>query len=140
MEDLRYTTFVESLLASLPEIKRKYDAVQEDIDPDVLPYLVVELVLAPLVNDLLASQADADLRRRVFVFLEEMAQTKDIEIVNLLYVGIFEPWSAEPQMFAQAFKYMGTRTKQVASNATHRLGTAFWESAIKSGNRAIPTC
>jgi hypothetical protein len=121
LTDLRYTAFVGSLLAALPEIKRQHDALQKDIGPDVLPYPTVELVLEPFVKDLLRANADADLLRRVFLFLEEMAQAHDIDVVNLLHVGIFEPWAADPETLAHAWKYMGESSKQVASDAAHRL-------------------
>ena len=35
--NLKYSTFVDSLVATFPEIKGKYDLVQEDIGPDILP-------------------------------------------------------------------------------------------------------
>jgi hypothetical protein len=122
LADLHYSTFVTSLLAALPEIKRQHDALQEDIGPAVLPYPAVELVLEPFVKSILARNADDDLLRRVFVFLEEMGRAQDIEVVNLLHVGIFESWAAEPETLACAWKYMGESTKQVAIDAAHRLG------------------
>ena len=121
LANLRYRAFVDSLLVAVPEIKRRHDALQEDIGPDVLPYPTVELVLEPFVKDLLKANPDIELVRRVFAFFEEMAQAQDVEVVNLLHVGIFEPWAADPETLARAWKYMGERTKQIASDAAHRL-------------------
>ncbi len=121
LANLRYSAFVDSLLAAVPEIRRRHDALQEDIGPNVLPYPTVELVLEPFVKDLVKANPDIELVRRVFAFFEEMAQAQDVEMVNLLYVGIFEPWAADPETLARAWKYMGEKTKQIASDAAHRL-------------------
>jgi hypothetical protein len=120
LANLRYGTFVDSLLAAVPEIKRQHDELQEDIGPDILPHLTVGVVLEPFVKDLLKANPDIELVRRVFAFFEEMAQAQDIEVVNLLYVGIFESWVADPETLAHAWKYMGERTRQIASDAAHR--------------------
>jgi hypothetical protein len=118
---LHYGAFVDSLLSALPEIKQRHDALLEDIGPDVLPYPAVELVLEPFVKDLLKAEADDVLLRRVFAFLEEMARAQDVEVVNLLYVGLFEAWVGDPETLAGAWKHMGERTKQIASDAAYRL-------------------
>lgn len=118
--NLRYSMIVDSLLAAVPEIKRQHDALQEEIGPDILPYSTVELVLEPFVKDLLRANPDIELVRRVFAFFEEMAQAQDIEVVNLLYIGIFEAWIADPETLARAWKYMGERTRQIASDAALR--------------------
>lgn len=120
MVNLRYSMIVDSLLAAVPEIKRQHDALQEEIGPDILPYSTVELVLEPFVKDLLRANPDIELVRRVFAFFEEMAQAQDIEVVNLLYIGIFEAWIADPETLARAWKYMGERTRQIASDAALR--------------------
>jgi hypothetical protein len=112
---------VGSLLAAVPEIRQRYDALQEDIGPDVLPFPVFELVLEPFVKGALKSKADTDLLRRVFAFIDEMACASDIEVVNLLHVGIFESWVAEPETLRLAWKYMGKATRQVATDVAHQL-------------------
>ncbi|GEM_PF-905332 len=121
MSDLRYSVFMDCLLAAVPEIKHKYQVLQEDIGPDVLPYPTVELVLEPFVKHLLQANANVDLLRRVFSFFEEMARSQDIEVVNLLHVGIFESWVGDREILARAWRYMGETTKQIASDAAHRL-------------------
>jgi hypothetical protein len=121
LADLKYSAFVDSLLAAVPEIKRRHDALQEDIGPDVLPYPAVELVLEPFVKNLLRTNADDHLLRRVFTFLEEMARAQDVEVVNLLHIGIFEPWAGDRETLARAWEYMGEITKQIATDAARRL-------------------
>jgi hypothetical protein len=106
---------------AVPEIKKPYDALQVEIGPDVLPYPVFELVVEPFLKSALRANTDDDLSRRGFGFLEEMARAQDIEVVNLLAVGIFEPWVADPGTLARAWKYMGESTKKIASDTARRL-------------------
>jgi hypothetical protein len=120
LADLRYSAIVDSLLAAVPEIKQRHDALQEDMGPDILPYLTVGLVLEPFVKDLLKANPDIELVRRVFAFFEEMAQAQDVEVVNLLYIGIFEAWMTDPETLERAWKYMGERTRQIARDAALR--------------------
>jgi hypothetical protein len=121
LSNLQYSALVDSLLIALPEIKERYDALQSEIGPDVLPYPVFELVVEPFAKSALTTNADDDLSRRAFGFFEEMARAQDIEVVNLLAVGIFEPWVADPGTLARAWKYMGESTKRIASDTAHRL-------------------
>lgn len=121
MADLRYRAFVDSLLAALPEIRGQHDALQEDIGPEPPPHMDFGLVLKPFVGSLLKANVDKDLLRRVFAFLEEMARAQDIEVVNLLHVGIFESWAGDRETLARAWKYTGESTKQIASDVAHRL-------------------
>lgn len=121
MPNLQYSALVDSLLIAVPEIKGRYDAVQSEIGPDVIPYPVFELVLEPFVKSALTANVHDDLSRRVFAFLEEMARAQDIEVVNLLAVGIFERWVADPGTLWRAWKYMGESTKKIASDTAHRL-------------------
>lgn len=133
MVNLKYSTFVDSLVATFPEIKGKYDLVQEDIGPDILPYMAVELILEPFAKDLLEAKAAPELRRQVFAFLEEMAQSQDIEVVNLLHVGIFESWAADSETLARAWKFMGEGTKRVARDAAHRMNRGHNLPRVVSG-------
>lgn len=121
MPSPQYRTFVNSLLTALPEVKSRYDLLQEQVQLNESPHMVVALVLEAFAKDVLKSKADESVRRKVFAFLEQMANSQDIEVVNLLYVGIFEDWAGEKETLAQAWKYMGTSTKQIASDAAHRL-------------------
>ena len=121
MQDLRYSVIVDSLLAAIPELRPQQDALQMEIGPDVLPFLTVELVLEPFLRGLLSANAPADTMRRVFAFLEEMAQSQNVEVVNLLYVGIFEHWAGEPETLSRAREHLGEGTRRVARDAAHRL-------------------
>lgn len=121
MPSLQYRVFVDSLLTALPQVKSRYDALQEEIRLDESPHMVMALVVEPFAKDALKSKADHGLLRKIFASLEAMASSQDLEVVNLLYVGILEIWVAEPETLARAWQYMGESTKKIARDAAHRL-------------------
>jgi hypothetical protein len=71
------------------------------------------------VKEALKSNVDDDLLQRVFAFFEGMASSQDIEVVNLLYVGIFEAWVGEADTLSRAWKYIGENTKKIARETAH---------------------
>lgn len=121
MPVLQYSTFVNSLLTAVPELKGRYATSQDETGPDVLPHLIVGCVLKPFAKEALRSNADDILLERVFAFFEEMASSQDVEVVNLLYVGVFEAWVAEADTLSRAWKYMAENTKKIAREAAHSL-------------------
>lgn len=54
-------------------------------------YFLEGSFLKPAVN----SGQDAELLGRIFQFFEHIAASSDIEVVNLLNVGLFEAWVAD---------------------------------------------
>jgi hypothetical protein len=113
MEKLTYDSVDKALLASVPELGKRYSA-EAEWQGRPGQYIVVEDVLRPFLNELLDSGKDAGLIRRVFDFLEDMARSSDIEVVNLLYVGILETLVGQPGRLGTAWKYMGEATRKVA--------------------------
>jgi hypothetical protein len=75
---LQYSTFVDSLLTAVPEVKSRYAAWQDQAGPDVLPHMIVGCVLEPFVKESLKSNVDDALLQRVFAFFEGMASSQDL--------------------------------------------------------------
>jgi hypothetical protein len=120
MRNLRYGAFIDVLLTTLPEVQQRYAALKDELGDNALPHIVVALVLEPLARQALGTTDDA-LLRRIFAFFEGMACSEDVEVQNLLYVGIFEAWVGERETLSHAWKYMGECTEDLASDAAHRL-------------------
>jgi hypothetical protein len=74
-----------------------------------------------LFTPAVSADRDPDLLRRLFEFLERMALSRDTEVVNLLWVSLFEPWAARPSTFGNAVARMGPATKELALQAFHRI-------------------
>ncbi len=120
--DLRYCSIVAEMLRQIPELQESYEALQDQIGPEVLPYMVVGLVLEPFIKNALQEHPDDALLRRSFLLLEQMARSSDVEVANLLWVEIFEMWMADQQTLRKAWSHMGRETRTMDTDAARRLG------------------
>lgn len=117
MQILQYEGVDKALLAALPELGDRYAAEaawHAKVGGHPEQYDVIEGMLEPFLNELLDSDKDTALIRRVFEFFEDMARSPNIEVVNLLQVGIFESLVGEPSRLRAAWKYMGAETRKIA--------------------------
>jgi hypothetical protein len=116
-EAFSYAEFDRALINAVPEMKARLENKferQTEAGGSPQPYAVVVLVLKPFLRELLDQQSNSGLLQKIFDFLEEMASSSDIQVVNLLQVGMFESLVREPDRLAAAWKYMGERTKAIA--------------------------
>jgi hypothetical protein len=119
MDNLAYNSVIPTLFLVVPEAKDAYDAWEMPGDP--LPYIVFGFLEESLFTPTVDADGDSDLSRRIFDFLEGMALSDDAEVVNLLWVGLFEAWAARPSTLAKAAGRMGSATKELASQAFQKL-------------------
>jgi hypothetical protein len=120
MSELAYQSVVEAVLAAVPEIPGVEDW-QRGPNGEPLPYLVFELVVRPCAEHVLKDPNDSILKR-IFSFFEGMACSTDREVVNLLYIGLLEPWVARPELLSRALPYMGRETKKLAHEVRTNRG------------------
>jgi hypothetical protein len=121
---LVYQGIEKLLLARFPELRPAvekalwyYDMKSETPEP----YPLFEGVLKGFLFDLLDLGGDDPLLPRIFAFLEEMASSPDGEVVNLLWIAILEPLVFRRDRVRRAWKYMGSRTRELARE-TARAG------------------
>ncbi|MGC1188734.1 MAG: hypothetical protein WA871_15220 [Candidatus Acidiferrales bacterium] len=122
METIDYQNVNEELLSAIPELASRYEKEAEwraNVGGRPGPYDVICYVLKPLLRHLLDSDNDPALLKRIFSFFEQMARSSDIQVVNLLHVGIFESLIGERDRLVTAWKYMGEESKNVARRAAH---------------------
>jgi hypothetical protein len=118
--DLNYAEFDRALTNAVPEIKVR---LEKKLEPETgaggspQPYAVVVLVLKPFLRELLDQNSNSVVVEKTFGFLEEMARSSDIQVVNLLQVGVFESLIRDPERLAAAWKHMGKETKAIAHSA-----------------------
>jgi hypothetical protein len=85
-------------------------------------YPVFESVLKEFLFDLPDRGGDDPLLPRIFSFLEEMANSHDKEVINLLWIAILEPLVFQRDRVRRAWKYKGSKTKELARE-TARSGS-----------------
>lgn len=116
-ETLKYADIDTALVNAIPELKPRLEKEFEwrtKVGGHPRPYDVVLFVLKPLLKELLDKETDSSLLQRIGNFFEQMACSSDLEVVNLLQVGIFEGLVGEPERLSVVWKYMGKETKSVA--------------------------
>jgi hypothetical protein len=123
VQDIRYRQVHSELQSTIPELNDRFQSESWVVtDPDgPLQYLVVELILNPLLRELLDAGGKSILLDRIFGFFERMAISSDPEVRNLLAVGIFEPMVSQPARMGSAWRYMGIETKKLARRVARGL-------------------
>lgn len=123
MNDLTYSRVSDALISALPEFQERYRRELSWWQGSEPPgqYTVFGFVAKPAVRELLTSNTQPDLLKRVFDFFEEMARSSDIQVPNLLQIEIFEWLIGEPDMLATAWQYMGEETKAIARRTAQTL-------------------
>jgi hypothetical protein len=126
MQKMTYDTVVTALVDAIPEC-RKTRATElkwwGEAPPPPDPYTVLGFALRPLLNQLSSESLDEETVRRIFTFYEEMANSQDTEVVNLLQVSELEFLIGKPDLLSRAWRYMGERTKALA-----RETAKIWKS------------
>jgi len=123
MNDLTFDKVNDALLSVLPEFQERYKRELSWWQGPEAPgqHTVFGFVAKPAVRELLASNDEPALLRRIFDFFEEMARSSDIQVPNLLQIEIFEWLVGDPERLATAWKYMGEETKSVARRTARTL-------------------
>jgi hypothetical protein len=85
------------------------------------------------VIELLEFGADDDSLKRIFSFYEEMAGSREQEIVNLLCKSILEPLASDKKLMATAWKYRGEKTKTLTREIAILRG---WEGNLPADAQA----
>jgi hypothetical protein len=126
VSQIHYDNVVGALLEAVPELRAGYEAeCRQWGDEPLGPHVIFGDVLNPYLLDLLgAARPDAKLRR-VFQFLERLANHEDIHIQELVAVTVCERLGDDPKILNRAHKYMGARTRQFSDEVE-----VFWGRTV----------
>ncbi len=80
--------------------------------PDAYP--IFEDVVQKVLFDLLESDKDEELLARLFLFFEDMANSPDRNVRDLLGIAILESLVYRRETLRRAWKHMGIRMKELA--------------------------
>lgn len=120
---LSYASVVDDLLATLPEIKPRFEEEGKCWD-EVLQHIVFGDVVVPFVLELLSDESEQAMLERVFAFFENMATSPDDMVSELLTVSVLEQLGDDAAVRAKAMHYMGRNTKKLSDAMEKGLGRA----------------
>lgn len=111
-----------ALLSSFPELLERiwntfgsyYDLEKGTPEETPEAYPVFEDVVQELMFELLESGQDETLLTRLFLFFEDMANSPDSNVSDLMRIAILENLVYRRENLRQAWKYMGPKTREFA--------------------------
>jgi len=109
------------LLERFPELQER--AGKDDLKAEArLAYPVFEIFFKEFFFELLETSQDDPLLSRIFSFLEEMSDSPDRDVTDLLGIAILEPLVFNRDRIRRAWKYMGEKTKNLARENAYSGG------------------
>jgi hypothetical protein len=104
VESLTYESLVPRLVEALPEVPMDPESVADN-----LTYLVFN-DLMHYVNTTVEANKDAPILAKIFLFIEEVAQAKDVQVQDVLQDALYLLAVAPTD---NAKRYMGPNTRKV---------------------------
>lgn len=112
-----YENMNNILLRKFPEIGSRMTEISDMFGDEEIPkYVLYEQVFNKFIHEALLENNDKEKIDKIFVFLEEMAVSKDLEVNNLLSVGILEYILSEEDIRDTAISFMGRATRNRMDN------------------------
>jgi len=117
------------LLERFPELQER--AGKDDLKAEApLAYPLFEIFFKEFFFELLETNRDNPLLSRIFSFLEEMSDSPDRDVTDLLGIAILEPLVFNRDRIRCAWKYMGKKTKNLARENAYSGG---WQDNLPPG-------
>lgn len=116
MEDL-----FKRMLDLLPCLSDEYKKSIEE-NGEILGTVIIEDVFMPEVIKLLNEDNDIELLKNIFNWFEEIANSKNLYLINILSITVLEILGNDKTILEVAQKYMGSKTKQLQIEADKYLG------------------
>jgi len=110
---VKYEEISQLLIKEFPELEEKYRKELEwwdDEEPG--PHNIYGDVLNPYLLDLLRKENHNKKLRDIFSFLEELANSDNKKVQEVVTFTILERLSSEPDLLKKAQKYMGPKLLQ----------------------------
>jgi hypothetical protein len=117
------------LLERFPELQER--AGKDDLKAEApLAYPLFEILFKEFFFELLETSRDNPLLSRIFSFLEEMSDSPDRDVTDLLGIAILEPLVFNRDRIRRAWKSMGEKTKNLARENAYSGG---WQDNLPPG-------
>jgi hypothetical protein len=122
IRDALFSAFPEPLEGTWSTFGSYYDL--EKGTPEETPdaYPIFEDVVQKLVFELVESGQNEGLLTRLFRFFEEMADSSDSNVRDLMVIAILENLVYREDSLRKAWKYMGSKTKELTIREADHQG------------------
>jgi len=122
MTEIHYKNLVEALLEAIPELRSRYDSWRKELGEDLGPHVVFGDVLDPHLETLLESKGHDEQLRRIFAFLEQLANHEDVHVREVVQVTVCEELGDREGSLKKARQYMGQNTRRLFDEMEKELG------------------
>jgi len=113
MAKFEYNTLTHALLEALPELKPQYEEAERACLEPGWVHMVFAVVVNPYLESLLAAGGRDDELRRVFAFLEQMAEHSDPTVQDVLLQTVFGVLEENKEWRKRARQHMGEATRHL---------------------------
>lgn len=114
-------SFMERMLEFFPFVREKYNRSVEDKE-EILETIIMEDIFIPEIIKLLSENTNAELLREIFQYIEEVVNSKNVHLTEVLSVTLFEVLGNDKMILKNAQKYMGSNTLMLQIEADKALG------------------
>lgn len=121
MMNLTYKNIVQEMLKIIPQLQPMYEKELEDLwkkEGEIPPHVAFGNILNPfLMNQLQKQQLtieDEQLLVRIFIFLENMALSNEVEIGNVVCATVMARIGDDINVLKNALKYVGNETRRLS--------------------------
>lgn len=122
MNELTYENLAEKMIEAIPELAPQYQQELEwwgEEEPGA--HNIYGDILTPYLISLLKSDSQEGILKRIFAFLEKLANHEDVHVQEVVAFSVCEQLGDHKELLARARKYMGVSTLRISHEVE-----AFW--------------
>lgn len=127
MTEITYQNLGDKLVEAVPELRSQYEQELKwwgEEEPGA--HNIYGDVLNPYLLSLLKSGTQENTLKRIFAFLEKLANHEDVHVQEVVAATVCERLVGDKELWAKARKYMGPKTLQICREIEE------WEPGKKS--------
>jgi hypothetical protein len=136
LEPLTYKNIIDKFLESFPETAELAESEREywDGDGEQLPYIFFGFVINGPLNNALRGEESSPYLNRIFNFFENMANSPDEMVRELLATGTLEVLGDDKKILSYARVLMGEKTLTLSHEIEIILGREIIDSHFAISN------
>jgi hypothetical protein len=123
---ISYNDLTAELLRRFPELQAAYEQQRHWASEETMqaPHVAYGDLLNPYLISLLESGDRPETTKRIFGFLEELANHRDLLVQQVVAVTVMEQLTDKEEWLTAAWPYMGPTSRQIAREVAEYWGTS----------------